>query len=418
MFYANIKAMRQSKLFSKTLKESPKDAESVNAKLLERGGFIYKNSAGIYSYLPLGYRVLQKIAGIVREEMNAIGGQEIIMPILIERKYYEKTGRDKVDIVFETKGSNHKTGEFIIGWSHEEVLTEIASKYISSYKDLPFAGYQIQTKARNEPRAKSGILRGREFLMKDLYSFHQNEKDLFVYYEKVKEAYHKIFARCGLTALYTVAAGGVFTSSNTNEFQVISPIGEDTIFVCRVCEYAENIEISKLKDGEQCPKCGGNISEKKSIEVGNIFPLGTKYSEAFNLKFTDENGEKRLVVMGSYGVGISRVMGTVVEIHHDEKGIIWPESIAPFSVHMISIGETVQPEAEKIYEALQNKKVEVFYDDRDKAAGEKFADADLLGIPMRVVISEKTVAERGVEIKKRGEEKTKIISIENFIDSY
>jgi len=408
--------MRQSQLFGQTLRENPKDETSVNAQLLERGGFVYKNSAGVYSYLPLGFRVFEKIANIIREEMNAINGQEMFMPALVEKKYLDATGRWDVPIGFEAKGKNEKTAGFVMGWTHEEVLTAIATKYINSYKDLPFAAYQIQTKFRNEPRAKSGLLRGREFIMKDLYSFHSSETDLWNYYEKVKAAYFKIFNRCGLKSIYTIAPGGVFTSSNTHEFQVISPIGEDTILTCSKCEYAENKEISKLKSGDKCPKCKGKIRMKNAIEVGNLFPLGTKYSKAFNLQFINSKGKKEYVIMGSYGIGLGRVMGTAVEIHHDNRGIIWPNTIAPFKVHLIEIPAKsesfVKKQAEKIYKDLIDKGIEVLYDDRDdKTAGEKFIDADLIGIPQRIVVSEKTLAKDSIEVKARNQKQEKLVKI-------
>ena len=425
LFFSRITKMRQSQLFGKTLREDPKDEVAANAKLLERGGFVHKNSAGIYSYLPLGWRVLQKIAKIIREEMDAIGGQELFMPALVERKYMEPTGRWGVEIGLEVKGKDEKEASFVLGWTHEEVLTAIAKHFINSYKDLPTALYQIQTKFRNEPRAKSGLLRGREFMMKDLYSFHADEKDFEGYYAKVKDAYNKIFRRAGLKAVYTLAAGGVFTESNTHEFQVAAPVGEDTILVCTDCEYAENKEISHLKDGEQCPKCKGKIQEKSAIEVGNIFPLGTKYSEALDLRFIDEKGDKKHVIMGSYGIGLGRLMGTIVEIHKDDKGIIWPESVAPFGVHLIELGtkneelgKKVKKEAEDLYDGLIAKGVEVLYDDRaEKTAGEKFADADLLGIPWRVVISEKTLKEKSVEIKKRSAGNAELVKLTEAVQT-
>jgi len=407
--------MRQSQLFGQTLRENPKDEISINAQLLERGGFVYKNSAGVYSYLPLGWKVFEKIANIIREEMNAINGQEMFMPALVEKKYLDATGRWNVPIGFEARGKNEKTAGFVMGWTHEEVLTAIATKYINSHKDLPFAAYQIQTKFRNEPRAKSGLLRGREFIMKDLYSFHSSEADFWDYYEKVKVAYFKIFNRCGLKSIYTVAPGGVFTSSNTHEFQVISPVGEDAILVCSKCEYAENKEISKLKNGGQCPKCKGKISMKNAIEVGNLFPLGTKYSKAFNLQFINSKGKKEYVIMGSYGIGLGRVMGTVVEIHHDNMGIIWPNTIAPFKVHLIEIptrGETsIKKQVEKIYKNFVDKGIEVLYDDRDKTAGEKFIDADLIGIHWRAVVSQKTLDNDSIEIKRRNQKQEKLVKI-------
>ena len=408
--------MRLSKLFTKTLREAPADEEAKNAQLLLRGGFVFKNSAGIYSFLPLGWRVAQKIMNIVREEMNSIDGQEIFMPALVEKKYMEPTGRWNLDVGYFAKPKNEKELEFVLGWSHEEVLTSIAAKYISSYKDLPFAAYQIQTKFRHEARAKSGLLRGREFMMKDLYSFHVSEDDLNKYYEKAAKAYHKVFERCGLKAIYTLAAGGVFTDKFTHEFQVISDIGEDTIYVCDKCEYAENKEIAKLKDGDKCPKCGSKISEKKSIEVGNIFNNGTKYSEALGLNFTDENGDKHPVVMGAYGIGISRLMATIVEIHNDEKGIIWPENIAPHKVHLVSLEQN--DEAGKIYDELLNSGIEVLYDDREgKTAGEKFADADLVGCPIRIVVSKKTLEKDSVELKLRSEKDFKLIKLTEIIST-
>jgi len=418
--------MRQSQLFGQTLRENPKDETSINAQLLERGGFVYKNSAGVYSYLPLGFRVLEKIANIIREEMNAINGQEMFMPALVEKKYLDATGRWDVPIGFEVMGKNEKTAGFVMGWTHEEVLTAIATKYINSYKDLPFAAYQIQTKFRNEPRAKSGLLRGREFIMKDLYSFHSSETDLWNYYEEVKAAYFKIFNRCGLKSIYTIAPGGVFTSSNTHEFQVMSPVGEDTILVCSKCAYAENKEISKLKNDGKCPKCEGKIRMESAIEVGNLFPLGTKYSKAFNLQFINSKGKKEYVIMGSYGIGLGRVMGTAVEIHHDKKGIIWPKTIAPFKVHLIEISArgplrnkasetSIKKQAEKIYKNLIDKGIEVLYDDRDdKTAGEKFIDADLIGIPWRVVVSQKTLEKDSFELKQRNQKRTKLVKISEF----
>lgn len=439
MTNATTNIMRLSQLFTKTRREAPKDAKAINHILLVRGGFIRQNSSGIYTFLPLGWRVIQKIAGIIREEINRIGGQEMFMPALIEKKYMETTGRWNVPIGYRVQGlESGGTGEednFVLGWSHEDLLTNIALDFVSSWEDLPFAAYQIQTKFRNEPRAKSGLLRGREFMMKDLYSFHTDEKDLERYYEEVKGAYHKIFHRCGLKAIYTLAAGGVFTAENTHEFQIVADVGEDTIFVCRDCEYAENKEITKLKDGDHCPKCDSKVIERKSIEVGNIFPLGTKYSEAIGLKFVDDSGESHFVTMGSYGIGLSRLMGTLVEVHHDEKGIIWPEAVAPFKAHLVML-TGAEKASEELYEKLLHSGVDVLYDDRtDKTAGEKFADADLIGCPIRLLVSEKTLqknsidpergregsqrasASFGVEVKRRNEKDVKLVSIDNLISN-
>ncbi|HXK40499.1 MAG TPA: aminoacyl--tRNA ligase-related protein [Candidatus Paceibacterota bacterium] len=406
--------MRLSQLFTKTLREAPADEIAVNSQYLTRGGFVFKNSAGIYSFLPLGWRVMGRIANMVREEINAIGGQELFMPALVEKKYMEPTARWDLDVGFFAKGKNDEEANFVMGWSHEEVLTAIAAKYINSYKDLPFAAYQIQTKFRNEPRAKSGLLRGREFMMKDLYSFHVSEKDLELYYEKVKDAYFRIFERCGLKAVYTLAAGGVFTDKFTHEFQVLSEVGEDTIFLCLKCGYAENLEISKLKNADVCPKCGGNIAEKKAIEVGNIFNNGTRYSDNLGLSFVDEKGVKNSVWMAAYGIGISRLMATIVEVSNDGQGIIWPESVAPYKVHLIVLDDRKE-EADKIYNDLAVKGVEVLYDDRsDKTAGEKFADADLIGCPVRVVVSNKTLDKGSVEIKRRKEKDVELVPMNNI----
>lgn len=332
------------------------------------------------------------------------------MPSLVEKKYMEPTNRWNLDVGYFAKAKSEEEANFVLGWSHEEVLTAIASRFVSSYKDLPFSAYQIQTKFRHEARAKSGLLRGREFMMKDLYSFHADEKDFDEYYEKATGTYHKIFERCGLKTVYTLAAGGDFTASNTNEFQVLTDIGEDTIYVCTKCEYAENNEISKLKEGSKCPKCGHNISEKKSIEVGNIFPLGTKYSVPLKLEFTDKGGTKQPVVMGSYGIGLGRLMGTVVEVHHDDRGIIWPENIAPFKIHLIVLDGKTE-EAGKVYDELIKKGVEVLYDDReDKTPGEKFADADLIGCPIRLVVSKKTLENNAIEFKRRGNKEWELIN--------
>ena len=408
--------MRQSKLFTRVERSAPKDEVALNAQLLTRGGFVYKNSAGVYSFLPLGLRVIRKISDIVRDEMNAVGGQELLMSALHEKHYLKATGRWDVDVVYKVTAGDEKEPNFNISWTHEEIMSEIASRYVSSYKDLPFAAYQIQTKFRHEPRAKSGLLRGREFLMKDLYSFHRDEKDLFHYYEHVAKAYKKAFERCGLHAIYTLAAGGEFTVSNTHEFQVVSDVGEDTIFVCEKCEYAENEEISKLKAGDTCPKCEGTVQKHSAIEVGNIFPLGTKYAEAFDLKYKDEDGSAKFVVMGSYGIGISRLMGVLVEKFHDEGGIIWPESVAPFKLHLLALGSASGADAEraaKVYEHLQHDGIEVLFDDREASAGEKFAEADLIGIPWRAVVGPKT-PEGKIEIRRRGERESKTIDIKEL----
>ncbi len=399
--------MKQSSLFAKTSKTAPSDAVSANAALLERGGFVHKNSAGVYSYLPLGWRVIRKIADIVREEMDALGSQEMLMPALVDRKYLDATKRFDIDVGYRVRGMGEPLDAFALGWTHEEVLTEIVSHHVSSWRDLPFSAYQVQTKFRNEPRAKSGILRGKEFIMKDMYSFHASQEDFEAFYGKAKRAYANVFARCGLDAYCTKAAGGAFTGNLTHEFQVVSPVGEDVIYVCPGCRYAENKEVATVKAGDACPECKGVMEEKTAIEVGNIFPLGTKYSDAFNLKFIAADGERHPVVMGSYGIGISRLMGTVAETHHDAAGLLWPASVAPFAVHLLDLAKEGSASAEA-YAALQKEGIAVLWDDRQTSAGDKLATADLLGIPVRAVIGGKT--EGKIEIKRRGAEESSLVT--------
>ena len=399
--------MLQSKLFTKTLKEAPKDEEALNAKLLIRAGFIQKVMAGVYSYLPLGMRVLHKIENIVREEMKALG-EEVLMPSLHPKENWEKTGRWK-DFGALYKVVSKFDAEYALGPTHEEIVTPMAQKFAFSYRDFPFAVFQIQTKFRDEERPKSGLLRGREFRMKDLYSFHASQEDLKSYYEKAKEVYKKTFSRLGLSALLTEASGGTF-SKFSHEFQVLSSNGEDTIYFCD-CGLARNKEISgDLAEGAPCPNCGKKLKESHGIEVGNIFELNTKFTEPFGFTFKDKDGKEKPVYMGCYGLGTSRVMGTLAEVSNDSKGLIWPESVAPFRAHFLELGEGL---GEKIYEDLGRAGIETLYDDRDVSAGEKLADADLMGMPWRVIVSAKTGSE--VEIKIRREEKTKLVKIEEAI---
>lgn len=399
------------------MKTIPKDETSAGARLLARAGFTQKLGAGIYSFLPLGLLVLRKIENIIREEMNAIGGQEILMPALHPKEIWEETGRWKsVDDLYKLKDRQDK--QYALGATHEEVITDIVRNHIFSYKDLPSYIYQIQTKFRDELRPKSGILRTKEFSMKDLYSFHADEEDFKNYYETVKKVYLKIFKRCGFNeTIIAEASGGTFTKEYTHEFQVATEAGEDTIIFCPEGDYAQNKEISESKKGDKCPICASLLEEKKTIEVGNIFPLGTKYSESMKAYFLDKNGIKKPIIMGCYGIGPSRMMGAAVEVHHDEKGIIWPIEIAPFQCHLIFLGfeEKIKNMAGKIYQDLQQKGIEVLYDEREeKNAGEKFADADLIGIPYRIVISEKTIQQDCVEIKRRDENKIKLVKIKDL----
>jgi len=410
--------MRQSELFTKTQKEAPKDEMAKNAQLLERAGFIYKNMAGVYSFLPLGLRVLEKIVNIIREEMNAIGGQELHLPSLQKPELWAKTNRwNSMTNWFTTK---LKAGaELGLAATHEEPITEILSHHIDSYKDLPKYVYQFQTKFRNEERAKSGLLRLREFLMKDLYSFVKTEKEQNEFYEKCAEAYYKIFNRVGLgdRTYRTFASGGEF-SKFSDEFQTLCDSGEDTIYLDEKNKVAVNIEVYNDEVLKELGLDKKDLKEKKAVEVGNIFKLGTRFSEPLGLTFKDEDGVEKPVIMGSYGIGPGRLMGTIVENHNDENGIIWPKSIAPFAVHLISLGVEAKEKSDDIYDAFEKAKVEVLYDDReDKTAGEKFADADLIGIPLRIVVSKKTLEKDSVEVKNRSSKDAKLIKIKD-INSY
>ncbi|MDO8577452.1 MAG: aminoacyl--tRNA ligase-related protein [Candidatus Wildermuthbacteria bacterium] len=408
--------MRFTELFTKTRKEAPGDEESVNAQLLIRAGFVHKEMAGVYSFLPLGLRVLNNIIQIIREEMNAIGGQELFLASLQNPELWEKSKRwdDKVvDIWFKT--ALKSGGEVGLANTHEEPLTELMKNHVSSYKDLPVFPYQFQTKFRNELRAKGGLLRTREFVMKDLYSFCKNQEEHDAFYQKAKEAYLNVFKRVGLEkqTVYTFASGGSF-SKYSHEFQTLCESGEDTIFLCEKCRVAVNREI--IKEVGACPECKSkDLQEERAIEVGNIFGLGTRFSEALKLEFTDEKGKKQPVIMGCYGIGPARVMGTLVELFHDEKGMNWPRAVSPFALHIVSL-EGGELEAEKLYQELQKKEVAVLFDDRKEvSAGEKLADADLMGMPFRVVVSKKTVEQNAFEVKKRNEEKPQMISFEQLL---
>ena len=560
--------MRYSTIFGKTKHEVPHDANSKNAELLTKAGFIDKLSSGIYSLLPLGIRVLQKINTIIREEMNAVGGQEILMPALQPIEIWDQTGRNKTmdEILYRTKAGDK---EFVFGPSHEETVTPLAKKQIQSYKDMPLSVYQLQTKFRNEPRAKSGLIRGREFGMKDMYSFHATEEDLDNYYKKVMEAYLNVYSRCGLDAYVLQASGGAFSDKYSHEFSIKTEAGEDTMILCEACKFAQNLEVAEgkydnpssdeeekeltkvevkrgktvkdnakahncedwrilksvvymveeegpvgvlirgdfnvneykaekyfqkrvrpatseelkkydlvegfispvaedgtplksipfvadhsiakmknfvtgankmsldwanvnigrdfevkdfadfveVKDGFYCPKCGKQLTEAKAVEAGNIFKLGTKFSKDFDLTFTDSDGKQKLVIMGCYGIGNTRLLATVVEVSNDENGIIWPKSIAPFHVHLIQLGEDeeVSSMAEKLYETMLKKKIEVLFDERNARAGEKFNDADLIGIPLRIVISKRTLEENCVEWKIRNEKEAQKVALDDVI---
>jgi prolyl-tRNA synthetase len=413
--------MKRSQLFTKTIKDAPKDEVSKNAQLLLRGGFVFKEMAGVYSYLPLGLKVINNISNIIREEMDKAGGQEVFMTVLQDKEVWEKTGRwsdDVVDNWFKTKLNNGT--ELGLGFTHEEAITRIMKSYISSYKDLPFYAYQIQTKFRNEARAKAGLMRGREFFMKDLYSFSRTKEEHDSFYDKMKDVYMKVFNRLGMgdRTYLTVSSGGSF-SKYSYEFQTVSDAGEDIIYIDENKNIAVNSddfndEVIKDFDLEADRK---NYREEKSIEVGDIYSLGYKYSESFDLKFKNEEGKDELVYMGSYGMSPSRLMGAVVELNSDERGMIWPEEIAPFKINLISINQDEM--AEKIYKDLQTAGIEVLYDDRDKVSvGEKMADADLIGCPYRIVVGKKTLEQESVELKRRDSDEVEMVKIEDIVSKF
>ncbi|MBU1046951.1 prolyl-tRNA synthetase [Patescibacteria group bacterium] len=407
--------MKQSKLFTKTRKEAPKDEVSKNAQLLIRAGFVNKEMTGVYSLLPLGLRVVEKISEIIKEEMNNIGGIQVKSTALQKQEVWEKTNRWSDDVVDNWFKTELKNGTSLgLAFTHEEAFSNLMKNFISSYKDLPVYPYDVRTMFRNELRGKSGLMRGREFFWKALYSFSKDEEEHNVFYENSKIAYKNVFERVGLGDItyLTFASGGTF-SKFSHEFQTISEAGEDTIYVDENKKIAVNKEVLTDDILKELDLDREKLVEKKSIETGNIFTLGHKFSEPLGLLYQDKDGEMKPVFMGSYGMGITRLMGTVVEVLSDDKGLVWPESIAPFKFHLLSLGQ--DEKSEEIYKQLTEKGVEVLFDDREVSAGEKFADSDLLGIPYRLVISQKSLDNGGIEIKKRDEQGSKIISIEELL---
>ena len=410
--------MKQSHLFTKTKKEAPKDEVSRNAQLLIRAGFIHKEMAGAYSYLPLGLRVLEKIKQVIREETNREGGQEMVMTALQEKEIWEKTDRwddKKVDNWFKTELKN---GTVVgLGITHEEPLTRIMTGYISSYRDLPRYAYQFQNKFRNEIRAKSGIMRGRESMIQDMYDFSRDEAQHNEFYNRMREAYTRVFHRVGIGHLtyVTFASGGIF-SEFSEEFQTVSEAGEDIIYIDEKKGIALNKEVYTDAVIEKLGLVKEELIEKKSIESGNIFHLGTKFSEPLALYYTNESGEKVPVYMGSYGLGPTRLMGTLVEVLSDDKGMVWPEEVAPYRVHLLSLG--ADEKAGEIYEALTAAGIEVLYDDRETTAGAKFAESDLLGLPYRVVIGKRSLESGKAEVKKRTEETATEVAFEELVQYF
>jgi prolyl-tRNA synthetase len=406
--------MRLSQLFTKTSKTAPGDETSKNAQLLIQAGYIHKEMAGVYTYLPLGLRVLDNICRVIREEMDAVGGHEMRLTTLQDPEIWQITDRwddKKVDVWFKTKLKNGS--ELGLGPTHEEPIIRALKPFVNSYKDLPFMAYQIQTKFRNETRAKSGVMRGREFLMKDLYSFARNETEHEELYERIKQAYFKVYERLGIgeQTFLTFASGGMF-SEYSHEFQTVVEAGEDTIFIDKVKKIAINEEVNSDEVLQNLGLKREDLEEVRAAEVGNIFTLKDKFSEPLNLVYSDENGQEKAVMMGCYGIGPSRLMGVITELMADEKGLVWPESIAPARVYIARLGSDpeVVEVADKLYESLTAANVQVLYDDRDARPGEKFADADLLGIPYRIVVSAKTVLSNQYEIKQRSSTESRMMS--------
>lgn len=416
--------MLYSQSLIKTQKLVPKDEASINAQLLLRASFIDKLMAGVYSLLPLGWITYKKIENIIREEMNAIGGQELFLPALHPKENWQTTGRwGSFDALIYVGLDEDKN--MALGPTHEEIISPLAKKFIFSYKDLPKYAYQFQNKFRNEKRAKSGMMRLREFVMKDLYSFHADQADLDDYYEKVKQSYIRIFERCGIgdKTYVTYASGGTFCKYS-HEFQTLTEAGEDIIYICDKCHVAVNREI--IEDvGHKCPECGNpDLREEKAVEVGNIFKLGTKYSQPFDLKYLDKNGEKQEVIMGCYGIGPQRLMGAIVELKNDSRGIVWPENIAPFKAYLIEAkGQSAEAQAkvksqcEELYGRLSGQGIEALYDDRENVStGEKFADADLIGCTYRIVVSEKTLEKELYEVKRRDGGEVEFLDLEKILE--
>lgn len=417
--------MLQSKLFSKTKKDIPADEQARNAQLLIQAGYVFKEMAGVYSLLPLGIKVINKIENIIREEMNNIGGVEMKTSIIQTKDAWEKTNRWSDDVVDNWFKTELKNGSQVgLSFTNEEAYTNIMKQYINSYKDLPVYPYDFKEIFRNEARSKSGLMRGREFYWKALYSFSKDKEEHDEFYEKSKTAYMNVFTRLGLgdKTYLTFASGGTF-SKFSHEFQTVSEAGEDIVYVDKNKNIAINKEVLNDEVLAELNLDRNDLQEEKAIEVGNIFSLGFKFSEPLDLNYKDQNGEVKNVYMGSYGIGITRLMGTIVEVFADDKGIVWPESVAPFQIHLLSLSKDkdseVYKQAKSIYDELVKNNIEVLFDDREsKSAGEKFSDADLIGIPLRVVISDKSLEKGGVEIKKRNETESSIISVEEFLGQY
>jgi len=390
--------MEWSKGFIPTLRESPAEAEAISHKLMIRAGLLRRLGSGTYSYLPLGLKVLQKIAEIIRKEMNSCGGQEVLLPALQPVELWKDSGRyeeiGKVMISFR----NRHGKEIVLGPTHEEVITDLVKKEVSSYRQLPLLLYQIQTKFRDEPRPRFGVIRSCEFIMKDAYSFDKDTQGLDESYSRMQEAYCRIFNHCGLTYLTVEADPGIMGGSESCEFMVPSVNGEDVISRCSACGCTGG------EDVKICLHCHKKMKAIHCIEVGHVFKLGTKYSKSLKVRYLDRQGKEKLLIMGCYGIGVNRVLAAVIEQNYDEAGIVWPKKLAPYKAIVIPLNINHTPSSSiawDIYSKLSNLGWDILIDDRDERAGIKFKDAELIGIPIGIVVGEKGLNEGKLELKLR-----------------
>ena len=395
--------MKWSQAFMPTLKETPSDAEVISHKLMLRSGLIRKLASGVYTYLPLGLKIINRVTDIIREQMNSLGSQEVLLPALQPAVLWKNSGRyeqiGKVMIHFVDRRGK----EMVLGPTHEEVITALVKKEINSYKQLPIILYQIQTKFRDEPRPRFGVLRSCEFIMKDAYSFDKDIDGLNKNYSKMYDAYHRIFERCGLKFIAVEADSGIMGGELSHEFMVLADAGEDLILYCEECGYGAS-QIKENEADRKCPRCSKKLSTKNAIEIGHIFKLGVKYSESLSATFLNEKGKAKPIIMGCYGIGVNRIVAALIEQNHDKNGIIWPYAVSPYQVTILAIDASYQPAvdyATLLYDRLRKENIDVLLDDRDERAGVKFKDADLIGIPLQVIIGGKSMQQGMVEIKFR-----------------
>lgn len=409
--------MYWSQAFIPTIKETPQGVEAISHKLMLRAGLVRMLTSGVYSYLPLGLRVLNNIENIIREEMNSTGAQELFLSCLQPLELWKKTGRDKDLAQTMIRFTDRKNREMCLGPTHEEVITDLVANHVSSYRQLPLMLYQIQTKFRDEIRPRFGVVRACEFIMKDAYSFDRDQQGLEKNYKLMYDAYCRIFQRCGLEFIVTEAESGVMGGDTSHEYMVPAEIGEDIVLKCPKCDYAKSASADYKKEGA-CPKCNSQFKEQSAIEVGHIFQLGTKYSKSLNAQYLDEQGKQQLIIMGCYGIGVSRLIAAIIEQNNDSDGIIWPGQVSPFDAQIIPLqvaNKKLMEVAKKYYDELKKLGYSVLLDDRDESAGVKFKDADLIGIPLSVVLGERNIQGNKVEVKTRRDAKTLKVDIDSAL---